>query len=475
MEATPFPRSRVSGRKILLRNLRHRVFASLLVAGVILVPLLSAILWWSLLAFEDVFFRHQVDLEADRLVAARIAGEDATPGPRFLACWSLDEIPERYRTWRSEVVPGFARPVAELDSGTWEAAESDWFVAIRPVEVAGLGDPVGSEGDGTLRLFYDIRGLEPLEGLEWRFLSSAGLVFGLVVLGVALGLAGWLNRQVLIPIRELAGAAANWDLEDWKSRPLGSDDRPDEIGQLARSTRSAAQRIRGFLVRERQFTRNASHELRSPLTVIQGAAELLRDTVDGPRARPLERIERAVVRMQSTIETFLWLAREERDVPTLPVEVEPAVEECLATVVRRPGRRHEVRVEVASGLQLPISPEALRIVLDNLVGNAFRHGAQGEIRLEVTRESIAVTNPLERPLEDPQRLRDPFVGEGSGIGLAIVNDLCDRYGWTLRIVGGAEIVTVRVDLSGRVNPRGRAAAASYPPEPPRSPTPLTRF
>jgi signal transduction histidine kinase len=447
------------GRKIRLHHLRHRVFASLLVAGMILVPLLSAVLWWSLLAFEDVFFRHQVDLEADRLVAARIAGADATPaGPRFLAAWSLDEIPERYRTWSSEVVPGFERPVAELDSGTWEAAESDWFVAIRSIEGARLGDAATSESRGTLRLFYDVRGLEPLEGLEWRFLSSAGLVFGLVVLGVALGLAGWLDRQVLIPIRELARAAASWDLEDWKSRPLGSDDRPDEIGQLARSSRSAAQRIRGFLVRERRFTRNASHELRSPLTVIQGATELLRGTVDGPRARPLERIERAVVRMQSTIETFLWLAREEKDVPSLPVEVEPAIEECLATVARRPGRHHDVRVEVASGLQLPISPEAMRIVLDNLLGNAFRHGAEGEIRIAITRESIAVTNPLERPLEDPQRLCDPFVGDGSGIGLAIVDDLCDRYGWRLRIEGGEAWVTVRVDLAGAASPRTRAAA-----------------
>jgi len=254
----------------------------------------------------------------------------------------------------------------------------------------------------------------------------------LAILAVAVGLARWLDRELLVPVRELADAAA-WDLETWRGRQLESEERLDEIGHLSRSIRQAALRLLGFLERERHFTRNASHELRGPLTVIKGATELLRARSDDAAERPLERIERAVRRMESKIELFLFLAREEVDSPQLPTPILQAVEECLQDLPRRPDLEHRVHVDIASELRLRMSSEALRILLDNLIGNALRHGASGEVKITAREDRLSVENPLEAPMAAAEELKAPSMGAGSGLGLAIVEDLCRRYGWSLTL------------------------------------------
>ncbi|GKT30193.1 HAMP domain-containing histidine kinase, partial [Aduncisulcus paluster] len=69
-----------------------------------------------------------------------------------------------------------------------------------------------------------------------------------------------------------------------------------------------------FIKREKDFTRDVSHELRTPLSVIKGALELIRlshSSKSPEMQKPLGRIERSVKDMEETIETLLWIAREE--------------------------------------------------------------------------------------------------------------------------------------------------------------------
>lgn len=414
-------------------SLRRRVFGSLALAGLALTPVLLGILWGAAMGVEDAVFRRQIKLEAERLAEARRAAEPTQPAPYFSAYWGRDELPEPYRSRLEEGEDDSPRVV--LEAGVYENEAAEAFVAVQPVD----------DNSEVLYLVFDVSELEPLEGLELPFYASFGVVIAAVLLLTAMMLARRLDRLVLAPLRDLADATDRWDLHDWKERRLASDDRRDEIGQLSRSTRSAALRIRGFLQRERQFTRNASHELRSPLTVIKGATELLRarHAADAD-ARPVERIERATRRMESIIETFLWLAREDVDTPAMPLEVEPLVEDCLEHLPRRPDREHHIELDVPFGLRLSVSAEALRIVLDNLLGNALRHGASGAVRLEIRETHLTMTNPLSEPIDDVESLRRPFVGEGSGIGLAIVEELCERYGWELGLESRGSSLRVSV-------------------------------
>jgi signal transduction histidine kinase len=399
-------------------RLRRRVFGSILLAGLVLAPVLLVAIWFGMTTVEDEILKHLVRIEADRLIAERQAGREVEESPLFRAFWGLDQVPEPFRSTSGEVFLGIHRPLDELEAGIYEVRGLEAFVAIRPRERE------------RLILFLDVSTLEPLQELEPIFWVGASTVLALAILAVALGLARWLDREVLVPIRRLSDAVA-WDLETWRGRRLESEERSDEIGHLSRSIRQAALRLLGFLERERQFTRNASHELRGPLTVIKGAAELLRARPEDATDRPLERIERAVRRMESKIETFLFLAREEADSPQPPTSILQAVEECLQHLSRRPDREHRVHVDIAPELRLRISSEALRILLDNLIGNALRHGASGEVKITALEDRLIVENPLEAPMEAAETPRSPRVGDGSGFGLAIVQDLCRRYGWSL--------------------------------------------
>ncbi len=401
-------------------RLRRRVFGSILLAGLVLAPFLLVAIWAGATSVEDTILEHLVRLEADRLVAAKHAGIEVEESPLFRAFWGFDQLPEDLRSIRAEVSLGVYRPLDALEAGIYEVRGLEAFVAITPQE------------HGPLILFYDVSTLEPMQELEPIFWGSGSAMLALAVLAVALGLARWLDRDVLVPIRQLAEAVA-WDLETWRERRLESEDRRDEIGHLSRSIRQAALRMLGFLERERHFTRNASHELRGPLTVIKGATELLRARPDDAIERPLERIERAVRRMESKIELFLFLAREEVDSPRLPTSILQAVEECLQHLPRRPDREHRVHVDIAPDLRLQVSPEGLRILLDNLIGNALRHGASGDVRITAREDQLSVENPLDVPIDAAEELEAPFMGDGSGLGLRIVEDLCRRYGWILRL------------------------------------------
>lgn len=415
-------------------RLRRRVFGSILAAGLVLTPFLLLAIWAGANAVEDAILKRQARLEVERLVTAREVGSKIEASPLFTAFWGFDQMPEPFRSMSGEIFPAFYRPLEALEAGIYETRGKEAFVAIRPHE------------HGPLILFYDVSTLEPLEDLESVFFGSAGAILALAILAVAFGLARWLDREVLVPIRHLADAVA-WDLESWRGRRLELEKRPDEIGHLSRSIRRAALRMLGFLERERHFTRNASHELRNPLTVIKGATELLRTRSNDAAERPLERIERAVRRMESKIELFLFLAREEVDTPRLPTPILPAVEECLQHLPRRPDREHQVQIDVAPELQLPVSPEALRILLDNLIGNALRHGASGVVKITALEDHLSVENPVEAPIVAAEELKTPFVGDGSGLGLAIVEDLCRRYGWSLKLEPDGNRLRVLVMLA----------------------------
>ena len=88
----------------------------------------------------------------------------------------------------------------------------------------------------------------------------------------------------------------------------------DEVGVLAGTIEKTLERICAFVERERYFTSSASHELRTPITVITGALELLElSDLSATDVKAVDRVRRATLDMKTSIEMFLCLARETDD------------------------------------------------------------------------------------------------------------------------------------------------------------------
>jgi signal transduction histidine kinase len=336
------------------------------------------------------------------------------PGMRVLGAG--DPLPRALRERIAALPPG----IHELNDVDLEAAataataaETDLFVGI------------AATGAGRLELVYDVR---PFEAFDEAI--AAPEYDAVILAGVALAIGGGLLlarhlRRVFASLRTLApllrhDAPAN-------AHELAAPYGDDEIGELARELVSSRNQLAEALDRERRFTREASHELRTPVAVVAGAVELLRrDGQLAPVAEALvERIAGANNRIEALIQAFLWLAREPRRAEELQtMTLQPLLQRVLLDLRRAGGAADDVQLHVATDLPFEGEPLCAEIVLRNLVDNALRHRGDGPVVIHVDGE-VRIVNTLP---DGPAT-----AGSSHGLGLGIARDLCRRFGWRLLV------------------------------------------
>lgn len=313
--------------------------------------------------------------------------------------------------------------------------------------VAPLTDP-GPNRAGVL-LVHPARGLARslLGPLAWRLLFATALA---VVIAALVGTA--LAGRLTAPLGRLVGAARRLGGGDLATRvPVDGDDEVAEVGAAFNEMAEALERSQA---EQRAFLASVGHELKTPLTAVQGYTEALLDgTLEDPaaRRRSLERIHAETLRLARLVQDLLDLARLGRgQFAVSPVDTDAAVvlREAAATWSERAAARG-VTVEQRLPAQLParIDPGRLRQVLDNLLDNATRSSPPGRpvllaaVRLPDGGAEVAVVD--QGPgiaAEDLPHVFDRgylwarYRGTravGSGLGLAIVKALCDAMGVTI--------------------------------------------
>lgn len=277
----------------------------------------------------------------------------------------------------------------------------------------------------------------------------------LVAVGLSI-VAGLANAHLLIhPMTRLLTQVSRSKPEDL---PVGFSGAytHDEVGSLARALDRTNQRIRAFIEREQQFTRDASHELRTPVTVIKGAVELMGQLPGGDTPhirRPLGRIERAVAEMEHLIESLLQKARGETAVGTASDAIRPLVEQALeenSYLVE--GKEVALSLECTGTPAFDLPGIDFKMAVSNLIRNACTCTREGAVTVRLTEAFIEVEDT--GPGIDPaviDRITDPFVkgksSQGHGIGLAIVKRVCDHHGWHLSILPQRRGLRVRITFS----------------------------
>jgi signal transduction histidine kinase len=282
----------------------------------------------------------------------------------------------------------------------------------------------------------------------WTLLGG----FALLAIATAAALAWWLSRQLDAPLLRLAAAAHRVGDGDFTSRAPRSG--VIEIDGVAEAIDATAERLGAALDRERSFSSDVSHQLR---TRVAGLRITLEAAVLTPTSEH-EAIQQAIEetdRLESTIVELLTLARDNRsNIP--PVDLVALFDEIQAGWrTRLAEAARPLRVEVEPGLLEPrVSAIAIRHIIDVLVDNAYRH-ARGEIRVTArsSRDGIAIDVHDEGPgitrAPDELFLRRATGPDGHGIGLALARSLAEAEGCRLvvtRRLPGAQF-TLTIPLS----------------------------
>ena len=297
---------------------------------------------------------------------------------------------------------------------------------------------VRKEEDLWAFLIYNVSDNQRLK--QQLILALIGVVLLFSLLSFMLG--AWSSRRVMKPVTDLA---ARLDMLGENARPgeLAPHFADDEVGQLAAALDSYAERLHHLVERDREFNADVSHELRSPLTVITGATELLlaQPDLDSKMRTRLLRIARAARQSADITTALLHLVRAEQgiDKESAAQNVGTIVDEVVHLYEPLIGSKPLVlRVEEQEKVSV-IAPESVvAVTVGNLIGNAMRYTSEGEVVITIGNGRVRVedTGPgipeedLERVFERHYRGQN-VSGKGAGLGLAIVKRLCELYGWSI--------------------------------------------
>lgn len=290
-----------------------------------------------------------------------------------------------------------------------------------------------------------------------------------VVPAVTLGLAGgwWLTRRALAPVAELTGAVEKIH-ENNLDEKIPRSNNGDELDRLTEVFNNMTARLDDSFNRIREFTLHASHELKTPLTILCGEAEtVLRDeslsAAERERAASLLDELRRLARI---VDGLTLLAKADAGQVALklePLRFDELVREAHddAQILAEP---QHIQVELAACEQIPVRGDRhrLRQLLLNLADNAIKYNQpQGRVAMNLRRSNgaaeftIANTGPGIPP-ESLPRVFDRFYRgdpahsdkvEGCGLGLSIARWIVSAHHGTIQIESApTELTTVTVRL-----------------------------
>jgi heavy metal sensor kinase len=297
--------------------------------------------------------------------------------------------------------------------------------------------------------------------VRWVLIASV-----LVALALTTILGGVIVRGALSPVSRITQTAKRIETSPDLSRRVGYSGPMDEIGQLATTFDHMIERLDRAFQSQKKFVADASHELRSPLTVIRGNLDLLRRNLNkGERQESLRALEAETARMAKIVDDLLLLA--EVDSGQLPLQEIVTLREILQGELERvrplAGGRQFV-VHRLEDLVVRGDAQRLKRLIGNLVDNAIRYTPEnGTITLSLFRDrdwacfEVSDTGMGITPEHLPH-IFDRFYRVdtarsrsrgGAGLGLAIVKEIAEQHGGKATVTsepGKGSIFTVWLKL-----------------------------
>ena len=340
---------------------------------------------------------------------------------------------------------------------TTPGGDAQFYVALpaAPIHIA------AESGESQRVVFVALlasprRGLRTiLKDVTWRFLQA-----GLVTLAISLILTFLIARSIAKPLQRITAATeeiahGNYD----QALDITS---PDEVSRLATSFNTMAREVKASRQTQRDFVANVSHELKTPLTSIQGFSQAILDgTADdeASRRRAVEIISDEANRMSRLVDELLDLARiESGQVKMLrePVDLAGLLEACIEKfALQSKESAVELRLDITALPLVTGDKDRLAQVFTNLLANALKHTPPSG-RVTVKAQKVAVTKNARQkttsvevtvtdtglgiPPEDLAYIFERFYqvdksrarkDRGVGLGLTIAKQIIEAHGGTI--------------------------------------------
>ncbi|MBP9152296.1 MAG: HAMP domain-containing histidine kinase [Flavobacteriales bacterium] len=264
----------------------------------------------------------------------------------------------------------------------------------------------------------------------------------LLMLGVFYFTTRYFSAKLWLPFHDTLNKLKAFELEK-ASKLVLSDSSVKEFNVLNKSILELIERTKNAFLNQKQFTENASHEMQTPLAVIQSQLEMWIGDPELTEARSekIRMLLNAIQRLSKLNKTLLLLAkidnqqfpdREKNDLRLL-------VEEILSYFE---GQQENLKIDLALDLKPGAFVEANTMLLDvllmNLIKNAFLHtNSEGSIRIKTTDSSFIIRNSPAGKEIPKDKLFQRFSKQSNskeswGLGLAIARRICDINAWTLK-------------------------------------------
>ena len=277
----------------------------------------------------------------------------------------------------------------------------------------------------------------PLRDLDriFRFVSLM-LLGGVLASGLLGGSIGWwASRRVLRPLTELTAAAARIAHGDLSTRLPERDDK--DLGPIAAAFNETAGDLQERVARDARFASDVSHELRSPVTTMAAAMEVLvrrRDEVSPAARHAIDLLDADLRRFRRLVGDLLEISRVDQGAFRLSAERLDLAELARYVVARSSAGDRAVPVEAPRPVPVLGDRRRLEQVVSNLVDNAEGHG-RGLVRVAVCQADRVARLEVDDagpgvPVEDRERIFERFArvsdrdrrieDTGSGLGLALV-------------------------------------------------------